>query len=255
MGEEMGRPFGRYVPISSGGHVRLYLPLDKCASVEQLRADGYDVSEEGRGLIRLVRLIQEAEGRRAMSEHRKRVFVLESLRDYSRAVESIDVICPYCLGSVNENWPSLQGETVCGWYDQVSDRCDGNASYTIDRANLVLGIPEVERYTCPARGTHLSLAIYDFDYLREEVDRRSRAIRGLGPRGKAPSCDIDLARILPLRISLERTRPGFRELILDLMNKDALNWVNTLSLEELASLLDRSAGLDIGPKPGQESDR
>lgn len=239
MGEEKGKPFGKYVPISRKGQVRFYLPLEKCTDV--LRASGYDVAEESRGLIKIVGLIKEAESRRAGSEQKKLEFVTRSLKDFSQEVGSIDVVCPYCLGRINRNWPSQEGEVLCGWYDQVSNKCDGKASYTIDRANLVLGIPDVERYTCPAKGAQLDLAVYNFEYLKEEVERRSRAIRGLSMWGKAPDYDVELAKVFPLRVSLERTRRSFKEFILDLMEKDAISWLNTLSLEELSSLLERSA--------------
>ena len=59
--------------------------------------------------------------------------------------------------------------------------------------------------------------------------------------GKAPAYDVELAKVIPLRVSLERTRRSFKEFIRDLMEKDAISWLNTLSLEELASLLERSA--------------
>lgn len=250
MTERAARPFGKYVPISSRGQVRLYIPLEQCADVGQLQASGYDINDESLGLIRTVQIIKEAESRRAESDQRKRMFVTESLADFSREAGTIDVICPYCLGTINRNWPHHEGEVLCGWYDHVTNRCDGNASYTIDRANLVLGKPDVERYACPAKGTQLDLAVYDFDYLKEELDRRTRAIRRLGTGAKAPVYDAELAKLLPLRIGLDRTRPPFKELVLDLMGKDAITWLNTLCLEELTSLLQRSVASDMPTPPG-----
>ncbi|RLC93143.1 MAG: hypothetical protein DRI39_06690 [Chloroflexi bacterium] len=241
MNAKPGKSYGKYVPISSGGQVKLYLPLESCTDADELRTGGYDVSGEARDLMKLVALIKQAEAARAESEQRKRLFVLESLRDFSQAAGSIKVVCPYCLGRINQNCPSQEGEVLCGWHDQIGARCDGNALYTIDRANLVLGIPDVEKYTCLAKGSQLDLAIYDLDYLKEEIARRSMAIRGLGAHGEVPISDKELAMIFPLRISIQRTRQTFKESVFDLLKKDAIEWLNTLSLEELATLLERSA--------------
>jgi len=82
-------------------------------------------------------------------------------------VGCVSVICPYCLGRINQNWEGHQGNVLCGRYDLVIPECDGNASYTIDRANLVMGAPEVEVYSCPIKETQLDLAIYEFSYLIE----------------------------------------------------------------------------------------
>jgi hypothetical protein len=245
MGEIGSKSFGRYVPISSSGEVKLYLPLEKCAQLQQLRDCGYEVAGESRGLVKLVELINEAAARRAESEEKKHRYIAESLADFSRQAQSINVVCPYCLGTINSNWPSQVGEVLCGWYDEATRKCDGDASYFIDRAHLVLGLPEVEVYTCHRKGTSLDLSVYDLARLREEIERRSETI-GAEARGRGtPAHDAELARILPLRICLHRTRESFKELVCRLMEKDAIVWVNTLSLEELESLLDRATGPDL----------
>ena len=46
MKEEVGKAFGKYVPISKSGQVRFYLPLEKCADLSELNATGYEVPEE-----------------------------------------------------------------------------------------------------------------------------------------------------------------------------------------------------------------
>ncbi len=231
----MGRikAFGKYVPVTKGGQVKFYLPLERCADIDALSASGYEVAEECQDLIGIVRLIREAESRQAVSERRKRKFVTAALADFSQEVGSIDLLCPYCLGRIERNCPAHEGKVICGWYDEISS-CDGSASYSVDRANFVLGMPDVERYTCSARGTQLELTVYDLHYLREEIDRRTRIIEG----DQTSACDLELARIFPLRVSLERTRRSFKELVRELMQKDAISWLNTLSLGDLGSLLE-----------------
>jgi hypothetical protein len=245
MGEADSKSFGRYVPISSSGEVKLYLPLEKCAHLEQLQDCGYEVASESRGLVKLVELINEAAARRAESDEKKHRYIAESLADFSREAQSIDVVCPYCLGWISSSWPSQEGEVLCGWYDEATRKCDGDASYSIDRAHLVLGLPEVEVYTCHSKGTRLDLSVYDLAHLREEIGRRSETISREARQPGTPAHDAELARILPLRISLYRTRESFKQLICRLMEKDAIVWVNTLSLEELESLLDRATGPDL----------
>ena len=245
MDEADSKSFGRYVPISSSGEVKLYLPLDSCAQPEQLRDRGYEVTGESRGLVKLVELISEAAARRADSDEKKHRYIAESLADFSREAQSIDVVCPYCLGRISSSWPSQEGEVLCGWYDEATPKCDGNASYSIDRAHLVLGLPGVEIYTCHSKGTKLDLSVYDLARLREEIESRSETISAEARQPGTTTHDAELAKILPLRISLHRTRESFKELVCRLMEKDAVVWVNTLSLEELESLLDRATGPDL----------
>ena len=234
--DEKERMLGKYLPITRQGHVRFYLPLEHCADIKGLEASGYDVADDSRRVIRIIALIKEAADRTADSEIKKRKFVADSLRDFSPGVGAIEVVCPCCLGKINHNCPSREGEVLCGWYDDLTSRCDGNAFYTIDRVSLLVGLPDVERYTCPVRTTRLELDGYDLRYLKEEVDRRSSAIRG-----KAPLYDEELAKIFPLRISLERTRQSFKQFIFGLVEKEAIDWLNTLSISQLASLLERAA--------------
>lgn len=235
MTQKRAKAFGKYVPITKGGQVRFYLPLERCAETDSLSASGYEVAEECQDLITTVKLIREAESRRAVSDQRKRAFIAAAFADFSREVGSVELLCPYCLGQIEQNCPAYGGKVICGWYDELSN-CNGSASYTIDRANFVLGMPDVERYSCPAHGTVLQLTVYDLHFLREEIDHRIRIIR----EAQASTCDIELARIFPLRVSLERTRRSFRELVWEFMQKDAISWLNTLSLEDLTSLLERA---------------
>ena len=240
MKQEAGRTFGKYVPVTKGGQGRLFLPLERCADLGALKDSGYEFDEESRGLIRIAALIKEAQSRRAESGQRKHEFITAALVDFSQEAGTIDIVCPYCLGRINYNCPSHEGEAICGWYDETN-KCDGTTLYSIDRANLVLGMPEVERYTCRVRGTPLYLTIYDLRYLREEVDRRTRIIqRSLATCDRTSTCDVELAKIFPLRVSLERTRRSFKEPVWELLTKDAISWFNTLSLEELGSLLERA---------------
>lgn len=235
MRQKGAKAFGKYVPVTKGGQVRFYLPLERCADIDAFSASGYEIAEGCQDLIRITRLIREAESRRAVSDQRKREFVTAALADFSQEVGSIELLCPYCLGQIDQNCPAHEGKVICGWYDEISN-CDGSASYSVDRANFVLGMPDVERYTCSARGTQLQLTVYDLHYLREEIDRRTRIIQG----DQTSTCDTELARIFPLRLSLERTRRSFKELVRELMQKDAISWLNTLSLGDLGSLLERA---------------
>lgn len=236
MKHKAGKAFGKYVPVTRAGQVRFYLPLEECADPDALSATGYEVAEESRNIVRIAGLIREAESRRAVSDQRKREFVTATLADFSHEAGSIELLCPHCLGRINHNCLAHEGKVICGWYDEISN-CDGSASYSIDRANLVLGMPDVERYICRARETQLQLAVYDLHYLREEIDRRTIIIQA----DQASTCDVELAKIFPLRLSLERTRRSFKELVWELMQKDAISWLNTLSLKELGSLLERAA--------------
>jgi len=217
--------------------VKLYLPLERYSEIEGMKANGYEVDDKLQQLIATVRIIKEAEGRRRKSEQKKREFIEESLGDFFKEVGSIKVICPYCLGMINQNWEGHQGDVLCGRYDLVISECDGNASYTIDRANLVMGIPEVERYSCPVKGTQLDLAIYEFKYLKEEVKWRSREIHR-SIMGET-SCDGELSKVFPIRISVRRISKNFKDLVYTLMEKDAIDWLNTLTLDDLASLLEK----------------
>jgi hypothetical protein len=236
--------YGKYVPILADGRVRLYLPLEKCNEINRMRADGYELDDESQHLLSIVQLIKDAEGRRRNSEQSKQDFVKENLSDFSREVGSIDVVCPYCLGSINHNWP-CEGAVLCGWYDLVTRDCDGNASLCIDRANLVLGIPEVEKYTCPVKKTQLDLTIYEFEYLKDEVEWRVKEIhRSMG--NGISSCEAKLSKVFPIRISVRRTNRDFRDFVCSLMEKDAIDWVNTLALGDLAGLLERVRKLHRG---------
>lgn len=238
MNEEKQKPYGKYVPVLRDGRVKLYLPLERHGEIDIMKARGYQVDEETQSLILRVRRIEAAEERRAELEEKKRRFVEESLRDFSREVGCIEVLCPYCLGKINQNWGRHQGDVLCGWYDWVTHECNGKASYTIDRANLILGIPEVEKYTCPVKGTQLDLAIYELKYLKDEVIRRRRTIQSFRRGETSASCEAELSEVFPIRISVGRTSKGFKEFICSLMGKDAIDWLNTLTLEDLASLLE-----------------
>ena len=107
-------------------------------------------------------------------------------------------------------------------------------------------MPNVEKYTCPLKESELDLAIYDLRYLKEEIEKRSRTI-SQRKSGEVPPCEVKLAKIFPLRIGLGRTRQSFKEFIIDLLERDAMDWLNTLNLEELASLLEKSASADSYP--------
>lgn len=235
---EQQKLHGKYVPILADGQVKLYLPLERFSEIEGMKASGYEVDDRLQQLVALVRIIKDAEARREESEQKKRKFIEESLGDFSTEVGCISVICPYCLGIINQNWECHQGNVLCGRYDLVSLECDGNAPYTIDRANLVMSIPEVEVYSCPIKGTQLDLAIYEFSYLKEEVKWRSREIHR-SIVGETSS-DGELSKVFPLRISIRRTSKNFKEFVYSLMEKDAIDWLNTLTLDELTSLLEKA---------------
>ncbi len=232
------RIHGKYVPILANGQVKLYLPLERFSEIESMEAIGYQVDDRLQQLVATVRIIKDAEVRREVSEQKKRKFIEESLGDFSAEVGCVNVICPYCLGKINQNWEGHHGAVLCGRYDLLIPECDGNASYTIDRANLVMGAPEVEVYSCPVKGSQLDLAIYEFSYLTEEVKWRSRQIHR-SIMGEM-SYDIDLSKVFPLRISIRRTSENFKEFVYSLMEKDAIDWLNTLALDELTSLLEKA---------------
>jgi len=237
MNSEQGRLHGKYVPILADGQVKLYLPLERYCEIEGMKASGYNVDDKLQHLVATVRIIKDTEERREESEQRKRKFIEESLGDFSREVGSISIICPYCLGKINHKCEGHQGDILCGRYDLVTPECDGKASYTIDRANLVMGIPEVERYSCPVKGAQLDLAIYELKYLKEEMEWRSREIHR-SIMGET-SCDGELSKVFPIRISVRRTSRNFKEFVYSLMEKDAVDWLNTLILDDLTSLLER----------------
>jgi hypothetical protein len=104
------------------------------------------------------------------------------------------------------------GAMPCGWYDLVTSDCNGNAPFTIDRTNFVLGTPEVEKYTCPVKKTQLDLAIYHFRYLKDEMKWRAREIRK-SLHHKRNSCDAELSKVFPIRISVRRSNRDFRDFV------------------------------------------
>jgi len=232
------RPHGKYVPILADGHVRLYLPVERYDEIDSMRSGGYELDDQSQDLLKIVRRIKEAEKQRKESEQIKREFINKTVSDFSREIGSIDIICPYCLGRINHNWPRDQGAILCGWYDLATGECNGNASFSIDRANLMLGVPEVERYICPVKKANLALAIYDFRYLKEEIEWRVKEIRK-STLSETSFCDAELAKIFPFRVSVRRTSRVFKELLCSLIKKDAIDWVNSLALGDLASLLEK----------------
>jgi hypothetical protein len=234
--------FGKYVAVSESGQPKLYLPLKSYTEIERLIQGGYQIEPGAGELLNMVRSIKSAEERRKDSDQRKQEFVEASLRDFSREVGHVELLCPYCLGRINQNLGRDPGAALCGYQDAVVKECSGNALYTIDRVSFLLGRPaEVEKYRCQVKNKELDLAIYEFSFLKEEIARRRELIQRQAGGESSLMLDAQLAKIFPLRISISRTRQSFKELVYQLMQKEAIDWLNTLTLEELESLMPEAA--------------
>jgi hypothetical protein len=59
-------------------------------------------------------------------------------------------------------------------------------------------------------------------------------------KGECLFCDAELAKIFPFRINVRRTRQDFKEFLCSLVEKGAIDWVNTLALGDLTSLLEKA---------------
>ncbi|MDI6806721.1 MAG: hypothetical protein QMD14_02810, partial [Candidatus Aenigmarchaeota archaeon] len=131
---------------------------------------------------------------------------------------------------VNKNSREYKG-ILCCLYDMITEECDGNVSYSVDAKNLLFRLPIEEEYKCELKGRKLEL-IYNSPYIKEEIENRKRFIQA------NISIDSTISKIFPLMISVKRTNQHFKELVHELMQKDAIDWLNTLSFQELERLLE-----------------
>lgn len=155
----------------------------------------------------------------------------------------VKVICPYAMGKVNENDPELEGQTLCSHYNDMKG-CGTLAKYFgVEKpsgAVFVIGGGKGEVYRCTVSGEYLEFGgLRDAFMEIQETRERQKILREMKTMSRSPPREAGLLKRLSLNTSFEKLDSKFKGLVIGLMEKNAVDWYNTISVGDLKSIYDK----------------
>lgn len=189
--------------------------------------------------------VDDEKKKKGIPVHGYNIFsMLGKSKDKDREKEGrkfVKVTCPYAIGIVNGESPDLEEQTLCGFYDDTKD-CKALAKYFgVEKpvnAFTIGGSGEV--YRCTVSGEYFEFGglVEAFTEIKE-IGERQKILREMKAMSKSMPREVELLKRLSLNISFEKLNPKFKGLVIGLMEKNAVDWYNTLSVGDLKSIYDK----------------
>lgn len=186
--------------------------------------------------------IEAAKKRRAEPESRMREYFERHTYSF-RGTQggSIEVVCPFAIGTANGNSPEYEGMTLCGFYGNPKG-CTGYAQFfgTQSPTAFMFGGRQAI-YQCKGTGKRVRMSSRVLDavfHWEMEGSYRRNLIKQVREGHALLEVDAELAKRLSSNVHIAWLTPEFKVLVYELVQQKAIDWLNTINQHELEDLYE-----------------